>query len=200
MSSSASTTARPNTLHWFRKGLRLHHNPALVEACSIAQSRGGFVYPVFCIDPVFAKPDVVGINRYNFLLQSLSDLDTSLRAVGSRLYVARGKPEEQIPMLLSQWNADVLTFESDTEPYARQWIDCTHPSIPYTIPCGSIHRCQQGQNADHVSVLCEVVFVDEQTPSAHRSGATIAIPAVVSQRPQPTRIRRTHPPRNGVFG
>jgi cryptochrome len=75
---------------------------------------------VFIIDPWFAKPEIVGINRYCFLLQSLSDLDTNLRAIGSRLYVVKGRPEEQLPMLTTLWNVELLTFESDTEPYARK--------------------------------------------------------------------------------
>lgn len=58
-------------MHWFRKGLRLHDNPSLLEACTSSST----VYPIFIIDPWFAKPDKVGINRYSFLLESLKDLD-----------------------------------------------------------------------------------------------------------------------------
>jgi DNA photolyase len=58
-------------IHWFRKGLRLHDNPSLLEACTTSSK----VYPIFIIDPWFAKPDKVGINRYSFLLESLTDLD-----------------------------------------------------------------------------------------------------------------------------
>ena len=106
----------PAAIHWFRKGLRLHDNPSLLDACAQAQH----VYPVFVIDPYFAKPEIVGINRYNFLLQSLVDLDKSLKEIGSRLYVARGKPEEQIPLLMTQFGSNLLTFEKDTEPYAQK--------------------------------------------------------------------------------
>ena len=104
-----------SAIHWFRKGLRLHDNPALVEACQSSR-----LYPIFCIDPWFAKPDIVGVNRYAFLLESLIDLDNSLRSLGSRLYVLQGKPEEQIPLLVSKWEVDLFTFESDSEPYAIQ--------------------------------------------------------------------------------
>jgi cryptochrome len=55
------------SLHWFRKGLRLHDNPALVEACKGAKQ----VYPVFVLDPHFAHGEKVGVLRYRFLLQSL---------------------------------------------------------------------------------------------------------------------------------
>lgn len=112
------TARSATTVHWFRKGLRLHDNPALLEACNFAGATGT-VYPIFIIDPHFAKPDVVGINRYAFLLQSLEDLDSSLRSRGSQLYVLRGKPEERLPQLFEELAVHTLTFETDTEPYAR---------------------------------------------------------------------------------
>lgn len=110
----SSKTKSKASIHWFRKGLRLHDNPALVEACRNSEK----IYPVFVIDPWFAKPDIVGINRYAFLLQSLIDLDNGLKELGSRLFVAKGKPEDTIPSLIDRWGVTLLTFESDTEPYA----------------------------------------------------------------------------------
>ena len=103
-------------IHWFRKGLRLHDNPSLIHALNHARK----VYPVFCIDPHFAKPEYVGVNRYNFLLECLHDLDIQLRERGSRLFVLRGKPEIVIPETAMRWGAQLVTFESDTEPYAKR--------------------------------------------------------------------------------
>ena len=104
---TAHTAAHTAAIHWFRKGLRLHDNPALVKAVSSA----AHVYPVFCIDPAYAKPDVVGINRYSFMLACLRDLDRGLRALGSRLFVVRGRPEEQLPLLAERWGATLVTWE-----------------------------------------------------------------------------------------
>jgi cryptochrome len=115
---SISASPRTSALHWFRKGLRLHDNPALIEACNHCKAHKGLLYPVFCIDPWFAKPEVVGVNRYNFLLESLTDLDSQLRSMGSRLYVVKGKPEEQLPLLIEKWGVNLVTFERDSEPYA----------------------------------------------------------------------------------
>lgn len=105
-----------NAIVWFRKGLRLHDNPALLAACDGAQH----VYPVFIIDPHFLQKSTykVGVNRYNFLLESLSDLDGSLRARGSRLLVLRGKPEEVLPRVFADWKITQLCYEKDLEPYA----------------------------------------------------------------------------------
>ena len=60
----------------------------------------------------------VGVNRYNFLLESLADLDASLRARGSRLLVLRGAPEEALARAVRDWRATHLAFEADVEPYA----------------------------------------------------------------------------------
>ena len=101
------------SIHWFRKGLRVHDNPALKAACTATS-----VYPVFIIDPWFANPDLVGINRYSFLLESLEDLDNSLRSLGTQLFVLKGRPEEQLLCYIEKWNIKYVTFEIDTEPYA----------------------------------------------------------------------------------
>ena len=109
-----------NTIHWFRKGLRLHDNPALMEACDFVRSKGGpssgaRVYPLFILDPAFCSPETIGVNRYSFLLESLSDLDSSLRRAGSMLFVAKGKPEELLPRL-----ADEVMKRSEVK---RQFIN-----------------------------------------------------------------------------
>ena len=62
----------------------------------------------------------IGIYRWRFLQQSLEDLDSRLRGLGSRLYVVRGSPEEQLATLLKEWNVVALTWEEDTEPYAKK--------------------------------------------------------------------------------
>ncbi|XP_062617610.1 cryptochrome-1-like [Saccostrea cucullata] len=101
-------------IHWFRKGLRLHDNPALLAAIKIAED----VKPVFILDPWFPKNANVGINRWRFLLQTLQNLDDNLKKINSRLYVVRGKPAEVFPQLFKDWGVSHLTFEEDTEPYA----------------------------------------------------------------------------------
>ena len=99
---------------WFRKGLRVHDNPALTAACADASS----VIPVFVLDPWFMSPDRVGVNRVRFLLESLKDLDENLKAKGSKLLVIHGDPTRVIPAALREWQCTRLCFEKDTEPYA----------------------------------------------------------------------------------
>ncbi|XP_063833163.1 cryptochrome-1-like [Ostrinia nubilalis] len=102
-------------VHWFRKGLRLHDNPALREGLSDAVT----FRCVFIIDPWFASSSNVGINKWRFLLQCLEDLDSSLRKLNSRLFVVRGQPADALPKLFREWGTTELTFEEDPEPYGR---------------------------------------------------------------------------------
>lgn len=85
---------------WFRKGLRLHDNPALMKACEEATA----VQPIFVLDPWFLSPQRVGANRLRFLLESLEDLDASLRARGSFLLVLHGDPTKVGKMTMMKWD------------------------------------------------------------------------------------------------
>lgn len=49
-----------NTIHWFRKGLRLHDNPSLKESLLGADT----IRCVYILDPWFAGSSNVGISRW----------------------------------------------------------------------------------------------------------------------------------------
>ncbi|WCJ40620.1 Cryptochrome-1 [Euphorbia peplus] len=111
-----------SSLMWFRKGLRIHDNPALEYAAKGSQ----FVYPLFVIDPHYMDPDpqasspgstLAGLNRIRFLLESLEDLDLSLKKIGSRLLIIKGEPSQVLINCLKQWDVKKLCFEYDTDPY-----------------------------------------------------------------------------------
>uniref|UniRef100_A0A2K5JGZ7 Cryptochrome-2 n=2 Tax=Colobus angolensis palliatus TaxID=336983 RepID=A0A2K5JGZ7_COLAP len=112
----APGTDGASSVHWFRKGLRLHDNPALLAAVRGARC----VRCVYILDPWFAASSSVGINRWRFLLQSLEDLDTSLRKLNSRLFVVRGQPADVFPRLFKEWGVTRLTFEYDSEPFGKE--------------------------------------------------------------------------------
>ncbi|KAK9516955.1 hypothetical protein VZT92_024860 [Zoarces viviparus] len=52
-----------NTIHWFRKGLRLHDNPSLRDSIRDADS----LRCVYILDPWFAGSSNVGINRWRII-------------------------------------------------------------------------------------------------------------------------------------
>jgi cryptochrome len=56
-----------------------------------------------------------------YRLECLADLDHNLQNINSEsgLLVARGNPLEVLPVLWKKWQINLLTFELDTEPYAK---------------------------------------------------------------------------------
>uniref|UniRef100_A0AAQ4RH74 Cryptochrome-1 n=1 Tax=Gasterosteus aculeatus aculeatus TaxID=481459 RepID=A0AAQ4RH74_GASAC len=105
-----------NTIHWFRKGLRLHDNPSLRDSIRDADS----LRCVYILDPWFAGSSNVGINRWRFLLQCLEDLDASLRKLNSRLFVIRGQPTDVFPRIFKEWQTTRLSYEYDSEPFGKE--------------------------------------------------------------------------------
>ncbi|KAJ7951859.1 (6-4)DNA photolyase [Quillaja saponaria] len=110
------------SLMWFRKGLRIHDNPAL----EFASKGSNYLFPVFVIDPHYMESDPnafspgstrSGLNRIRFLLESLVDIDLSLKKLGSRLLVLKGEPSQVLIRCLKEWDVKRLCFEYDTEPY-----------------------------------------------------------------------------------
>lgn len=120
-------------LHWFRsKGLRFHDQPSLYETVIAIEEAQRTFEPnnathntwrcVYLLDPWFAC-SCCSVNKWQFLLQSLEDLDNSLRKMNSRLFVIRGQPSHIFPQLLQEWSITHLTFELDPEPFAVQRDD-----------------------------------------------------------------------------
>lgn len=71
-------------IHWFRKGLRVHDNPALTQAVRECTENGSQLRPIFILDPEIRKWLKVSDNRWRFLAQSLEDLNENLKAMNSR--------------------------------------------------------------------------------------------------------------------
>jgi len=71
------------------------------------------------LDPWFVQNAHVGPNRWRFLIQTLNDLDNSLKKLGSRLFLVKGNPVDKFPELFKKWNVKKLTFEVDIEPYSK---------------------------------------------------------------------------------
>ena len=109
-----------NAIHWFRKDLRLHDNPALLEALR----NGGNFYGVYIFDPLVFKQAKTSVNQHKFLLNCLRDLDKKLQECGSFLYVVRDSPVAAFKRLFVKWRITKLTMEEDTEPYAKKLADC----------------------------------------------------------------------------
>jgi deoxyribodipyrimidine photolyase len=102
------------SVHWYRKGLRLHDN----EALNIAIKRNKKILPLVILDPWFVNKNKVGDNRMGMFLDSVRDLEDQLIEKGLGLLVMVGKAEEVFQKLLECIDVNCVTFEKDTEPYA----------------------------------------------------------------------------------
>ena len=138
-----------NCIVWFR-ALRVHDQDALLQAL---RSNPTKLYPVYTIDPHYAAKARVGIRRWIFLygqyyfhihascfnrilfnhlvlslysLECLSDLDKSLRSMGSRLIVLRGDPQNLFPLLFKEW--DIHAFYTMNEGWELP-LDHSTPSL-----------------------------------------------------------------------
>ncbi|KAJ6658993.1 hypothetical protein lerEdw1_019630 [Lerista edwardsae] len=88
-----------NAVHWFRKGLRLHDNPALRECIEGADT----VRCVYILDPWFAGSSNVGINRWRKLCAC-----ALVNAGGGYTTPMR------------EWNIKKLSIEYDSEPFGKE--------------------------------------------------------------------------------
>jgi deoxyribodipyrimidine photo-lyase len=100
---------------WFRRDLRLHDHPALREALAGHDE----VVPLFCLDDRLLRGRHASGPRTQFLLESLEDLDGSLRSCGGRLVLRRGPAERVLPELAEEVGAEAVYFTRDVGPFAR---------------------------------------------------------------------------------
>ena len=96
----------------FTRDLRVHDQPALVEAVARADS----VVPLFVFDERIAA----GPNRMRFLLDSLADLRRSLRDLGGTLVVRRGDPVAETMRVVGETGAEAVFTSADVSGYAQE--------------------------------------------------------------------------------
>ena len=97
---------RPRIVVWFRSDLRLHDNPLLAQC--LANKGEKEVLPCYIFDERVFGPttalgnEKTGAYRAKFITESVMDLRSRLRNIGSDLFVGIGKPEELLPKLASE--------------------------------------------------------------------------------------------------
>jgi deoxyribodipyrimidine photo-lyase len=98
----------PPTLLWFRRDLRLNDLPPLLEAAA----DGAEVLGCFVLDPRLETSS--GPRRLQFLGDSLRELSDAL---GGRLLITRGRPEQRIPLLCKEIGANEVHVSADFSPF-----------------------------------------------------------------------------------
>ncbi|MFO0045401.1 MAG: deoxyribodipyrimidine photo-lyase, partial [Armatimonadota bacterium] len=107
-------------LCWVRRDLRLRDHRALFEACEAADEVA--VVFVFDSEILGALKDSAD-TRVTFIHRSLVEMDSKLRAMGSRLVCVYGNPVELIPDVAKKLGATLVVASHDREPYAMERDD-----------------------------------------------------------------------------
>ncbi len=99
------------TLLWFRRDLRLHDLPPLLDAAT----PDGDVLACYVLDPRLQASS--GPRRLQYLYDALRELHDRL---DGRLLVTRGRPEKRIPKLAKDIGATSVHVSADYSPFGRK--------------------------------------------------------------------------------
>ena len=124
----------PVTVHWFRRDLRLDDNRGFAVALRSASkgSDGSRVLPLFIFDrDILKRLEDSDDARVGFIHQTLSDIQSELRAAGSDILCLIGEPlaiwkrllagdEKVLGPLTNQIEIMSVTVNGDYEPSARE--------------------------------------------------------------------------------
>ena len=104
------------SLCWLRRDLRLDDNTAL----SVATQKSKKVFIVFVFDIcILKKLQDEDDRRITFIVHSLRELSSRLRAKKSDLLVRIGNPIDEIPKLAAELKVNAVFANRDYEPYAK---------------------------------------------------------------------------------
>jgi len=110
---AAAPARRTTAIALFTRDLRVHDNPVLAQAMHSADR----VVPMFVLEPRLLRRSP---RRTTFLLESLADLDRSLRGLGGHLIVRRGHTTAEVARVASQTNAQSIFLATDVSAYAQR--------------------------------------------------------------------------------
>ncbi|WP_233898552.1 cryptochrome/photolyase family protein [Tenacibaculum piscium] len=103
-------------IFWFRRDLRLEDNVALFNALNSSNK----VLPIFIFDEEILDNLPKNDARVSFIYQTLEQLDTDLKAVGSSLLIKKGNPLEVWKTIISEFDISAVYTNKDYEPYGLQ--------------------------------------------------------------------------------
>ncbi|MGO4911160.1 DASH family cryptochrome [Leeuwenhoekiella sp. W20_SRS_FM14] len=122
--------AKEKGLLWFKNDLRLLDNETLCRAVNSCTS----ILPVYIFDPrLFANTvynfPKAGLNRFEFLKQTVDVLRTNLQNLGANLLVEIGHPEELIPALIKKHKITKLFAEQEYASEELKIVDAVKQQL-----------------------------------------------------------------------
>jgi deoxyribodipyrimidine photo-lyase len=128
-------------LLWFRRDLRLHDLPALVDAAADDAE----VLACYVLDPRLTS--TAGARRLQFLYDSLREVNNAL---DGRLLITRGRPETRIPNLAKAIGADAVHISADFSPFGAHRDEAVRSALgdialeasgsPYLVSPGRVTK------------------------------------------------------------
>ena len=100
----------------FTRDLRVRDNPALVEAISSRRP----LLALFVIDDFIVNSKNLSLNRLAFLIDSLRDLDSSLRKIGAKLVIRQGKWIKEVTSAAKEIKAEQIYISDDFSLFAKK--------------------------------------------------------------------------------
>ena len=102
-------------IFWFRRDLRLNDNVGLFHALQ----SGRPILPIFIFDrQILDKLEKPNDLRVQFIYESLDEMNTVLKAVGSGMTVVYSSPDQVFSELLATYTVGSVFTNHDYEPYA----------------------------------------------------------------------------------
>lgn len=90
-------------------------------ALNAALAGSGSVLPVFIADPAQIEPHTYqSLTAFNFMCESLRELDQSLLEKGSALSIVAGKPADAVRKMIREEKADAVFVNRDYTPFSRK--------------------------------------------------------------------------------
>lgn len=102
------------SIHIFRRDLRLEDNTALLE--SLRQSKE--VMPLFIFDDRQLNNPFKGNNSFQFMINSLVELNEEIQKYGSKLHVLKGHPTRVLEEIYKQVSFDAVFINRDYTPFS----------------------------------------------------------------------------------
>ena len=163
---------------WFRRDLRLHDHPPLVEALAEHER----VIPLYVLDPRLLHGRFASPNRTQYLLDCLSALDGELRERGAKLVVRIGDPAEEVAAVAGE---DPVYCSGDASPFSRardqrvaQHVDLQPRPGLFIARLGQIAKQDGGPYT--VYSPFRRVWAEQPRRAVHRAPAEIPVPRVAA--------------------
>lgn len=122
------------SVHIFTRDLRLYDNTALVNALQQSDR----VLPVFIFDERQLSNPFKGNNSFEFMVNSLVELNEELKQKGSQLNFYKGIAHEIINKLIEKINVGAVFANRDYTPFSRERDNaiadvCRYKNIPFNL-------------------------------------------------------------------